>query len=83
MKLQRFNPESDLAPMPFEERICLKALDWHQARLIYRKLAETDAVMDQRQPGGRRVSSAEELLHIYGLIIDVLKEKDHLMTSQS
>ncbi len=143
MKVQRFNPESDLAPMPFEERICLKALEmkknnlvwrphvgcfvwdpdeiikpdspfpgriyfilslrrfidifetvdriaeklvwlptWHQAQLVYRKLAETDAVVDQRQPGGHRVSSAEELLQIYGLIIDVLKEKDQLMPSQ-
>jgi len=144
MKVQRFNPESDLAPMPFEERICLKALEmkknnlvwrphvgcfvwdpdeiikpdspfpgriyfilslkrfieifesvdriaeklvwlptWHQAQLVYRQLAGTDALMDQRQPRGHRVSCVEELLNIYGLIIDALKEKDHQMPSQN
>ena len=140
---QRFNPEKDLAPMPFDERICLKALEmkknnidwrphvgcfvwdpekiikpsspfpgriyfilslarfieifdtidqiaaklvwlptWHQAQLIYRQLAGTDAVMDQRRPVGPKVSSVEELLHVYGLIIEALKEKNHQMPSR-
>ena len=144
MNAQRFNPESDLAPMPFDKRVCLKALEmkknhlawrphvgcfvwdpeeiikaaspfpgriyfilrlarfieifdtidqitaklvwlptWHQAQLIYRKLAGTDAVMDHSLMRGHRVSSVEELLYIYDLITDALKAKDHQMPSQN
>ena len=138
MNLQRFNPESDLAPMPFEERICMKALEmkknnlvwrphvgcfvwdpdeiikpdspfpgriyfilslrrfieifetvdriaeklvwlptWYQAQLVYRELAGTGAATDIKRPDGHRFSTAEELLHIYGLIIEALKERSH------
>ncbi|MDB4441824.1 hypothetical protein N9219_00220 [bacterium] len=36
MKVQRFNPESDFAPIPFEERICLKALEMKKNNLVWR-----------------------------------------------
>jgi len=36
MIVQRFNPESDFAPMPFEERICLKALEMKKNNLVWR-----------------------------------------------
>ena len=36
MKVQRFNPESDFAPMPFEEHICLKALEMKTNNLVWR-----------------------------------------------
>jgi len=36
MNAQRFNPESDLAPMPFEERICRKALEMKKNHLAWR-----------------------------------------------
>ena len=36
MKVQRFNPESDFAPMPFEEHICLKALEMKKNNLVWR-----------------------------------------------
>ncbi len=139
MEKQRFNPETDLAPMPFDKRICHRALEmkncgliwrphvgcfvwdrdetikprspfpgriyfilslkrfvdifetieqvaeklvwlptWHQAQLIYRQLSGTQAVTDDRRLGGKTFSAVEELLHIYVLIIEALKEKAHL-----
>lgn len=143
MKVQRFNPESDFAPIPFEKRICLKALEmkknnlvwrphvgcfvwdpdeiikpdapfpgriyfilslkrfieifktvdriaeklvwlptWHQAQLFYSQLAGTGAASDIKRPNGHMHSTVEELLHIYGLIIDALEEKNHQMPSR-
>jgi len=140
---ERFNPEKDLAPMPFDERICQKAwamkksglgwrphvgcfvwdrdeiiktaspfpgriyfilnlarfidifdtIDqiaaklvwlptWHQAQLVYSQLAGTGAASDIRRSNGHTFSTVEELLHIYGLIIDALREKNHQMPSR-
>ena len=36
MKMQRFNPEKDLAPMPFDERICHRALEMKENGLVWR-----------------------------------------------
>jgi hypothetical protein len=133
MTSKRYNPETDLAPMPFDERICRRALEmknsglkwrphvgcfvwdpdelikaaspfpgriyfvlslarfidifgsieqiaqklvwlptWHQARLVCRQLSITDEVFEkqrQRRPSSQPV---EELLGIYGLIVETL-----------
>ena len=135
MTSKRFNPEEDLAPIPFDERICLRAeemkeggLDWrpqvgcfvwdphkyitppspfpgriyfilslsrfidifdtieqiadklvwlptwHQARLVCRQLGITDEAVGKLQIGSPASSPVEELLHIYGLIIESLKQ---------
>ena len=135
---QRFNPEKDFAPMPFEDRICLRALEmkknglawrphvgcfvwdpdltikpdspfpgriyfilslrrfieifetvdriaeklvwlptWNQAQLVYRELVGTGAATDIKTPNGHGFSTVDELLDIYGLIIEVLKERTH------
>ena len=134
---RRFDPENDFAPMPFDDRICLRALEmkekgllwrphvgcfvwdpdeiikpaspfpgriyfilslarfigifgsidqiasklvwlptWHQARLVYQQVAGSDAPMNRRWPKDNPFSDVEELLGIYGLIIEALKEKD-------
>ena len=130
----RFDPEKDLAPMPFDERICRRALEmknhglvwrphvgcfvwdpdehikpdspfpgriyfilslarfieifdsieqiteklvwlptWYQARLLCRQLGITDDVTDKSRQRGRVFSPVEELLYIYGLIVEALK----------
>ena len=135
---QRFNPEKDFAPMPFDDRICLRALEmkknglawrphvgcfvwdpdltikpdspfpgriyfilslrrfieifetvdriaeklvwlptWNQAQLVYRELAGTDAATDIKRPDAHEFSIVDELLDIYGLIIEALKERTH------
>ena len=142
MEKQQFNPETDLAPMPFDERISHRAMEmkrhglawrphvgcfvwdpdehikpespfpgriyfilsltrfieifesieqmaeklvWlptrHQAQLIYRQLGGSEAVIKNGRSSGQTVSAIEELLHIYGLIIDALKEKAQLNTA--
>ena len=35
MKTKRFNPEKDLAPMPFDESICRKALEMKKSGLTW------------------------------------------------
>ena len=138
MTTQKFNPEEDIAPMPFDNQICLKALEmknsglvwrphvgcfvwdpdkiikpdspfpnriyfilslkrfidifetidriadelvwlptYYQALDLYRQLAGTGGVKNKREPGVPALSEVEKLLYIYGLIIDVLKEKNH------
>jgi len=136
MTSTRFNPEKDLAPMPFDKKICHRALDmkksgliwrphvgcfvwdpdkfikptspfpcriyfilslarfldifdtidqiaqklvwlptWHQARLVSRQLGITDENFEnRRQRDLASPSPVEELLQIYGLIIEVLKQ---------
>jgi len=136
MTSTRFNPEKDLAPMPFDKEICHQALDmkkkgliwrphvgcfvwdpdefikpaspfpdriyfilslarfldifdtidqiaqklvwlptWHQARLVSRQLGITDENFEnRRQRDLASPSPVEELLQIYGLIIEVLKQ---------
>ena len=135
---QRFNPEKDFAPMPFDDRICLRALEmkknglawrphvgcfvwdpdltikpdspfpgriyfilslrrfieifetvdriaeklvwlptWNQAQLVYRELAGTGAATDIKRPDAHEFSIVDELLDIYGLIIEALKERTH------
>ena len=136
MTTQRFNPEEDFAPMPFDKQICLKALEmknsglvwrphvgcfvwdpdeiikpdspfpnriyfilslkrfidifetidrivdelvwmptYNQALDLYRQLAGTEGVKNKKEPEDPALSTVEELLHIYGLVIDSLKEK--------
>jgi hypothetical protein len=140
---QRFNPEKYFAPIPFEDRICLRALEmkknglawrphvgcfvwdpdltikpdspfpgriyfilslkrfieifetvdriaeklvwlptWHQAQLVYSQLAGTGAASDIKRSNGHTFSTVAEFLHIYGLIIDALEEKNHQMPSR-
>ena len=138
MTSKRFNPENDLAPMPFDERVCLQAMamkknglvwrpqvgcfvwdpdefikptspfpgriyfilslarfieifdtmdgiaeklvwlpTWHQARLVSRQLGITDENFENRRLRDFTGSSpVEELLHIYGLIIETLEQEN-------
>ena len=134
MTSKRFNPDKDLAPMPFDERICRRALEmkktglewrpqvgcfvwdpdesikpvspfpgriyfilslarfidifdtieemaeklvwlptWHQARLVCRQLGITDEVFESRRQRNSSSAPIEELLEVYGLIIETLK----------
>ena len=134
MTSKRFDPEKDLAPMPFGERICRRALEmkkaglewrpqvgcfvwdpddyikpvspfpgriyfilslarfieifdtieekekklvwlptWHQARLVCRQLVITDEGFERRRQQNPGATLAEELLEVYGLIIETLK----------
>lgn len=36
MTSKRFNPEKDLAPMPFDERVCLRAMEMKKSGLAWR-----------------------------------------------
>ena len=137
MASNRFNAEKDLAPMPFDERICLRSLEmkkdglawrphvgcfvwdpdefikpaspfpgriyfilslarfieifetieqiaeklvwlptWHQARLVCRQLGITYEVIVQGRQRDHASSPVEELLHIYGLIVEALKQRN-------
>ena len=137
MKNQRFNPEEDLAPIPFDEQIRLKALEmknsglvwrphvgcfvwdpeeiikpdspfpnriyfilslkrfidifktmdriadelvwlptYNQALGLYQRLAGPEAVKNRNGPEDPTLTAADELLQIYGLIIDALREKN-------
>ncbi|MGD8519741.1 MAG: hypothetical protein PVF56_01245 [Desulfobacterales bacterium] len=134
MASKRFDPEKDLAPMPFDERICLRALEmkkcglawrphvgcfvwdpdesikpaspfpgriyfvlslsrfieifdtieqiaeklvwlptWHQARLVCRQLGIADEAIAESWQGDHDVLPEEDLLHIYGLIVEALQ----------
>jgi hypothetical protein len=134
MKSQKYNPDKDLAPMPFDERVCRRALEmkksglkwrphvgcfvwdpdetikpaspfhgriyfilslarfikifdtieqmtqklvwlptWHQARLMCRQLGITDEDFESRRQQNPGATPVEELLGIYGLIIETLK----------
>jgi hypothetical protein len=134
MKSQKYNSNKDLAPMPFDERICRRALEmkkyglgwrphvgcfvwdpdetikpaspfpgriyfilsltrfieifdtiekiaeklvwlptWHQARLLCRQLGITDEVLENRRQQTPGSAPVEELLGIYGVIIETLK----------
>ena len=132
----RFNPKKDLAPMPFDERVCLRAMamkksglawrpqvgsfvwdpeesiapaspfpgriyfilslsrfieifdtiervaetlvwlpTWHQARLVCRQLGIPDENFEsRRQRDLTSPSPVEELLYLYGSIIETLKQ---------
>ena len=139
MTSKRFNPETDLAPMPFDDRICRRALEmkksglkwrpqvgcfvwdpdefikpaspfpgriyfvlslarfieifdtieqiarklvwlptWHQARLMCRQLGITDEVFKKQRQRCLSSQPVEELLGIYGLIVETLKIGDQL-----
>ena len=139
MTPKRFNPETDLAPMPFDERICRRALKmknsdlewrpqvgcfvwdpdefikpaspfpgriyfvlslarfieifdrieqmtrklvwlptWHQARLVCRQLGITDEVFEKQRQRCASSQPIEELLGIYGLIVETHKIGDQL-----
>jgi hypothetical protein len=134
MRTNRFNPEKDLAPMPFDEGICRKALEmkksgltwkphvgcfvwdpdecikpaspfpgriyfilslqrfieifdsteevaaklvwlptWHQARLICRQLGISIEAIEEEREKDDALSPGEDLLHIYGLIVEALR----------
>ena len=137
MTPKRFNPETDLAPMPFDERICRRALEmknsglkwrpqvgcfvwdpdefikpaspfpgriyfvlslarfieifdtieqmtrklvwlptWHQARLVCRQLGINNEVFEKQRQRCPSSQPVEELLGIYGLIIETLEIGD-------
>jgi len=140
MTSKRFNPETDLAPMPFDERVCRQAMamkksglgwrpqvgcfvwdpdefikptspfpdriyfilslarfieifdtidqiaeklvwlpTWHQARLVCRQLGIADHIAKKSRKGDDALSPVDELLQIYGKIVDTLKHGDSLM----
>lgn len=135
MKPNRFDPDKDLAPMPFDEKVCLQALEmkkcglswrphvgcfvwdpdesikapspfpgriyfilslqrfieifdtieqiaeklvwlptWHQARLTCRQLGIADQTVEERRKQDPSSSPNEDLLHIYEMIINALKD---------
>ncbi|NNL74885.1 MAG: hypothetical protein HKO68_00965 [Desulfobacterales bacterium] len=137
MTSKRFSSEDDLAPIPFDESVCLRALEmkksglawrphvgcfvwdpdefikpaspfpgriyfilslarfieifetieqvaeklvwlptWHQARLVCRQLGITDEVIVQGRQRDHALLPVEELLHIYGLIVEALKQRN-------
>jgi hypothetical protein len=134
MASKRFDPEKDLAPMPFDKRVCRQALEmkktglewrpqvgcfvwdpdeyikpaspfpgriyfilslarfidifdtidkmaeklvwlptWHQARLVCRQLGITDEGSERRRQQIPGTTPAEELLEVYGLIMETFK----------
>jgi hypothetical protein len=135
MTFKGFNPEKDLAPMPFDQRICRQALEmkknglawqphvgcfvwdpdefikptspfpgriyfilnlarfieifdsveqiaeklvwlptWYQARIVCQQLAINDQAVEVRQQRGHPSLPADELLRIYELITDALRQ---------
>jgi hypothetical protein len=135
MNSKHFNPERDLAPMPFDERICRQALElkengltwqphvgcfvwdpdqwikvtspfpdriyfvlslarfveifdsieqiskklvwlpiWNQAQIVCRQLGIADQVFEMRQQLDRRATPTDELLQLYELINDALRQ---------
>ena len=139
MTSTRFNPEKDIAPMPFDKEICHQALDmkkkgliwrphvgcfvwdpdefikptspfpgriyfilslarfieifdtidqiaaklvwlptWHQARLVCRQLGIADDIDPKSREGDDVLSPLDELLRIYGKIVENLKHGDAL-----
>jgi hypothetical protein len=137
MTSKRFDPEKDLAPMPFDNRVCLQALEmkkrglvwrphvgcfvwdpdeyikpdspfpgriyfilslsrfieifdeieqiaeklvwlptWHQARLVCRQLGITDETIDGNRQDGNAFLPVEKLLHLYGLIVEDLEQRN-------
>jgi hypothetical protein len=46
---------------------------WHQARLVCRQLGLTDEFIESKRRRGHSTTPVEELLLIYGLIIEALK----------
>ena len=137
MTSKRFNPEKDLAPIPFDERICRRALEmkktglewrpqvgcfvwdpdesikpaspfpgriyfilslarfieifdtieemaeklvwlptWHQARLVCRQLGITNKAFERRRQRDPDSTPVQEILGIYGLIVETLKIGD-------
>ncbi len=137
MTSKRFDPEKDLAPMPFDSRICQQALEmkksglewrpqvgcfvwdpdeyikpaspfpgriyfilslarfidifdtieemaeklvwlptWHQAQLICRQLGITDEGLERRRKQNPGATLVEELIEVYGLIIETLEIGD-------
>jgi hypothetical protein len=137
MKPKRFSPEKDLAPIPFDENICLRALElkkhglvwqphvgcfvwdpeehikpdspfpgriyfilslprfleifgtleqiterlvwlptWYQARLLCQRLGISDEVVEESRQRNQAYLPADELLSIYGLILEAFKREN-------
>lgn len=55
---QRFNPEKDLAPMPFDDRICRGALEMKKSRInfITRNFYQLNHDMERLHGHGQRPS---------------------------
>jgi hypothetical protein len=45
---------------------------WHQARLISRQLGISDEAIEEERKRGEALSAGDDLLHIYGLIVQAL-----------
>ena len=45
MTSTRFNPEKDLAPMPFDKKICHRALDMKKSREVDAVLSPLDVLL--------------------------------------
>ena len=80
LSLKRFVDIFDTVDRIAEKLVWLPT--WHQAQMVYRELAGTGAASDIKRSNGHTFSTVEELLHIYGLIIDALKAKNHQMPSR-
>ena len=139
MTSTRFNPEKDLAPMPFDKEICQRALDmkksgliwrphvgcfvwdpdkfikltspfpgriyfilslarfidifdtidqiaqklvwlptWHQARFVCQQLGIADNIDKKNRGDDDVLSPSDELLHVYGKIVEAFKQEDSL-----
>ena len=84
MSSTKFDPEKDIAPIPFNEEVCQLALEmkrlglmwlptWHQARSICRRLEITDDVIFNRLK--EDLMLADDLENIYESICSALKKK--------
>lgn len=76
MTTQRFDPEEDFAPMPFDKQICLKALEMKNSGLVWRPhvgcfVWDPDEIIKPDSPFPNRIYfilSLKRFLDIFGTI---------------
>ena len=76
MTTQRFDPEEDFAPMPFDKQICLKALEIKNSGLVWRPhvgcfVWDPDEIIKPDSPFPNRIYfilSLKRFLDIFGTI---------------
>jgi hypothetical protein len=71
LSLQRFIEIFDEIEQIAEKLVWLPT--WHQARLICRQLGIPDQAIEKRRKQDEALLPGEDLLHIYGMIVESLK----------